>query len=66
MYEIKNVVFCTETEKSHLVKFVSSKKTAWIPKQYIEIIDMSTNNMTGRVIHKVKIHKWIFDKINKN
>jgi hypothetical protein len=66
MYEVKNVVFCAETEKSHLIKFVSSKKTAWVPKKCIEIIDVSENRLTGRVIHKVKIEKWLFDKIKNN
>jgi len=63
MIVTRNVVFCHETEKSHLVKFVSSKKTAWIPKQYIKIVDEKVNNMTGFVTHKVEIAKWIFDKI---
>jgi hypothetical protein len=59
----RNIVFCHETEKSHLVKFVSSKKSAWIPKQYLKIVGKKVNNMTGRVVHKVEIPKWIFDKI---
>jgi len=63
MIVTRNVVFCHETEKSRLVKFVSSEKTAWIPKQYIKIVDEKVNNMTGFVTQKVEIPKWIFDKI---
>jgi len=66
MYEIRNVVFCQETKTSHLVKFVSSKKVAWVPKKCIEVIDTTENNLTGRIVHKIKIQKWLFDKINKN
>ena len=63
MIVTRNIVFCNETEKSYLVKFDSNKKTAWIPKQYLKIVDEKVNNMTSRKVQKVEIAKWIFDKI---
>jgi len=63
MLVTRNIVFCHETENSYLVKFESSKKTAWVPKKYLTVIDQKVNNMTGRIVYKAEIEKWIFDKI---
>jgi hypothetical protein len=60
----RNIVFCKgETEKARLVKFESSKKTAWLPKSSFKIIDSKINSMTCREVYKIQIEKWAFNKI---
>ena len=52
---IRNVVICVETEKAFLLKFCSSKKTEWFPKNRITILEKMTNSMTYRETYKVEI-----------
>ncbi len=60
----RNVVFCgKETEKAYLLKFESSKKTAWLPKSAVTIVDSKVNNMTNREVFKVEIQEWAFNNI---
>jgi hypothetical protein len=63
MIVTRNFVFCHETDKAYLIKLESSKKTFWIPKQHLTVIDQKVNDMTGRVVYKGEIPQWIFDKI---
>ena len=61
----RNVIFCgNQTEKAYLLKFESSKKTAWLTKSAVTIVDSKVNNMTNRKVLKVEIQKWAFNKIS--
>jgi hypothetical protein len=59
----RNVILCKETEKAYLIKFASSKKTAWIPKQYIELYDVEEDPFGWFPRCKADIDKWILDKV---
>ncbi len=62
MIVTRNVILCNETEKAYLIKFASNKKTAWVPKQYIELYDIE-ENFGWPPKCKADIDKWIFDKV---
>ena len=59
----RNIILCHETEKAYLIKFKSSKKIAWIPKQCIELYDIEINPYDGYTKCKADIDKWILDKV---
>lgn len=59
----RNVVICKETEKASLVKFRHSKKTAWIPKQYITIVEKHEFGIEKLKYCKIEIPAWVFAQL---
>lgn len=57
----RNVVICKETEKAYLFKFISSKKSAWIPKSMVRSLEKTFYKY--REIHVLEIDKSLLDKL---